>query len=172
MGHNGGAKAVVQSRTDGSEEYLALIGSFLCSYYWFRYSSVFSEQRLQMLFDVFDIRSMHWVDRPASLKQLPQAVRDASRLRQAQVAIASDRHNDAIEPHAVKGCLARHDLSKPVIQLFVTFMLFLSPHTLNSQRHTRRWLYFVAEHDPCNTPPQATCSASWAQLGNGHMVHR
>lgn len=91
-----------------------------------------------MRFDVFHIWSMHWVDRPASLKQLPQTIRDASRLRQAQVAIPSDRDNDVIEPHAVKGPLARHDLSEQVVKLFVTSMLFLSPHTLNSQSCTRR----------------------------------
>ena len=67
-----------------------------------------------MPLDVSDIGSMHWVDRPASLKQLPQAIRNASTLRQAQVAIASDRDNDVIEPHAVEWRLARHDLSDQV----------------------------------------------------------
>jgi hypothetical protein len=89
-----------------------------------------------MPLDVSDIGSMHWVDRPASLKQFPQAVRDSSKLRQAQVAIASDRDNDVIEPHAAKGSLARHDLPNRSLNCFVTFMLFLTSYVELAKLYT------------------------------------
>ena len=88
------------------------------------------------------------------------------------MAVASDRDNDVVEPQAVEWRVARHDLSEQVIKLLVTFMLFLSPHTLSSQSCTRRWLSLVVAHHPSSTPPQATCNASWGKLVNYHMVHR